>query len=180
MAAPDAVGDVLNSGEPGFVITRSFAAPRELVFKAWTELERLLHWWGPAGATLQIARLELRPGGEFRYSTESPAGRIWGKFVYRENVPPQRLVFVNAFTDAEGRPIRNPWSPAWPLQVLNTLTLIEQGGMTLLTLQGGPLNATVQEQRTFEEGRESIRQGFAGTLDQLAAYLARALDLSTP
>ncbi len=158
-----------------FVITRVFDAPRELVFKAWTESERLARWWGPKGFTWVSAKLDLRPGGVFHYCMRSPDGReMWGKFVYREILAPERIVFVNSFSDEEGNTVRAPFSSDWPLEVLNTLTLAEHEGRTMLTLRGYPINATESERKAFEAGYESMKQGFKGTLDQLAHYLAKA------
>ena len=95
-----------------------------------------------------------------------------GKFVYREIVAPERLVFVVSFTDEEGNLKRHPMSPTWPLEVFNTTTLTEQDGKTTQTIHGVPINATEEEPKTFEAGRDSMKQGFKGTLDQLAPYLA--------
>jgi uncharacterized protein YndB with AHSA1/START domain len=107
-----------------FTITRVFDAPRELVFKAQTEAEHLSKWWGPKGYTMLVAKLELRPGGTFHYSMRSPEGHeMWGKFVYREIVAPERIVFVNSFSDESGATVRAPFAPDWPLEVLNMLTL---------------------------------------------------------
>jgi uncharacterized protein YndB with AHSA1/START domain len=163
-----------NAGERELVITRTFDAPRDLVFKAWTDPEHLQHWWGPKGFTFSVAKLDLRPGGMFHYSMKSPDGHeMWGRFVYREIVAPEKIVFVNSFSDEEGNVTRAPFSPTWPLEVFNTLTLSEHEGQTTLTLRGGPINATEEERRTFEAASESIKQGFSGTFDQLADYLAR-------
>lgn len=157
------------------VINRIFAAPRDLVYKAWTEPERLARWWGPAGCDLRVARLDLRPGGVFLYAMEMPnTPPIWGKFTYREIVPPERLVFTNAFADEQGNSTRNPWMPVWPLEILNTLTLEEQDGNTSLTLRGGPLDATDEELRNFQTQRSGMQEGFGGTFDKLDAYLASA------
>jgi uncharacterized protein YndB with AHSA1/START domain len=137
------------------------------VWKAFTESERLMHWWGPKGFTMRVARLDLRPGGVFHHGLRSPDGRdMWGKFVYREIVAPERLVFVVSFTDEKGNLVRHPLSPTWPLEVLNTMTLHD--GKTTLTLRAVPINATEEERKTFEAGRGSLKQGFTGTLDQLA------------
>jgi uncharacterized protein YndB with AHSA1/START domain len=164
-----------NVAEGELVIERTFDAPRELVFKAWTEPERLMYWWGPKGLTMRAATLDLRPGGVFHYSMRSPDGAdMWGKFVYREIVPPERLVFINSFSDEAGNTVRAPFSATWPLEVLNTLTLSERDGRTTLRLQGGPYNATEAERESFDAAHESVRQGFAGTFDQLAEYLAKA------
>jgi uncharacterized protein YndB with AHSA1/START domain len=157
------------------IITRRFAAPRELVWRAWTEPERLECWWGPKGSTIAVMRFELRPGGIVLYRLRQPdGGELWGKFVYREIAPPERLSFVSAFADPEGNTVRAPFSATWPLEILNTLTLQERDGATTLTLRGEPLNANADERRTFREWRESVQQGFAGTFDQLAHYLAAA------
>lgn len=164
----------LSLDECVFTITRVFDAPRALVFKAWTESERLAQWWGPKGFTLVVGTLDLRPDGGFHYCMRSPDGHeMWGKFVDREITPPDRLVFVNSFADEKGNPIRHPFSPNWPLEVLNTLTFAEHEGKTTVTLQGVPINANESERETFKDGHESMQQGFKGTLDQLADYLAK-------
>jgi uncharacterized protein YndB with AHSA1/START domain len=161
--------------EQEFVITRVFDAPRELVFKAWTEADRLAQWWGPKGFALGVAHLDLRPGGIFHYSMQSAAGHVmWGRFVYQEIVAPERIVYINSFSDEEGNIARAPFSQTWPLEVFNTLTLTEDEGKTALTLRGHPINATEEERKTYSEMHKSMQQGFTGTLDQLAAYLAKA------
>lgn len=100
---------------------------------------------------------------------------MWGKFVYREIVAPEKLIFINSFSNEKGNLTRHPMSATWPLEVLNTLTLSEHEGKTTVTLRGGPLNATELERKTFKDGHKSMQQGFKGTLDQLAAYLANEL-----
>jgi uncharacterized protein YndB with AHSA1/START domain len=158
------------------VVTREFDAPRDLVWKAWTEPDRLARWWGPKGSEIRVARLDLRPGGVFHYSMKTPNGPLmWGLFAYREVVPTERIVFVNSFSDAAGGLTRNPWIATWPLEILNTLTLTEHGGKTTLTLRGGPINATAEELQAFEAGRAGMQGGFAGTFDKLDRYLAEAL-----
>ncbi len=157
------------------VITRTFDAPRDLVFKAFTEAKHLQHWWGPKGWSLDVLTLDLRAGGVFHYSQESADGhKMWGKFVYREVAKPERLVFVNSFSDEEGNTVRAPFSETWPMEILNTLTFTEHEGKTTLTMRGGPLSATEEENNTFAAMRQSVQQGFAGTFDQLADYLAKA------
>jgi uncharacterized protein YndB with AHSA1/START domain len=157
-------------------VTREFDAPRDLVWKAWTEPERLAQWWGPSGSEIRVKGLDLRAGGFFLYSMKTPNGpEMWGKFVYREVNPQDCLVFVNCFSDANGGVTRNPWIAGWPLEILNTLTLTEHDGKTALTLRGGPINASAEELQTFAAGVSGMRQGFAGTFKQLDRYLAEAL-----
>jgi uncharacterized protein YndB with AHSA1/START domain len=156
-----------------FSISRTFDAPRDLVFKVFTESEHLMHWWGPKGFTWVSGRLDLRPGGTFHYCMRSPDGHeMWGKFVYREIVPPERLVFTNSFSDDQGNTIRAPFNAQWPLEVLNNVTFAEQAGRTTLTVRGWPVNATEEERKAYDASHKLLEQGFSGTLDQLADYLA--------
>ena len=158
------------------VITRTLDAPREFVYKAWTDPECLAQWWGPKGFTMGSLKLDLRPGGSFHYCMSSANGfEMWGLFIYHEVVPPEKIVFVNSFSDKEGNIIRAPFSATWPLEVYNVLTFTEQDGKTTLTLRGWPYNATAEEQKIFEEGRSSMQQGFAGTFEQLEAFLAKTM-----
>jgi uncharacterized protein YndB with AHSA1/START domain len=162
---------VASGGE--FVISRVFDAPRELVWKAFTEPERMEQWWGPKGMRVHVAKLELRPGGTFLYSMRAPDGKDWwGKWVYREITAPEKLVTVVSFTDESGNPVRHPLSPAWPLEVLSTATFTDQAGKTLLTVRSAAINATEEERKTFEAGFKGMEQGFTGTWDKLAEYLA--------
>ena len=154
------------------VITREFDAPRDLVFKAWTEAERLAHWWGPKGFTWVSATLDLTPGGVFHYHMRSPGGDdMWGKFVYHEIDAPERLVFTNSFSDEAANTVRAPFNPNWPLEVMNTVTFAESGAKTLVTLRGVPYNANDAEREAFGNFHASMRAGFGGSMDQLDAYL---------
>lgn len=164
------------SDDAEFVITRSFDAPRDLVFKAWTEAERLAQWWGPKGMKVRVAKLELKPGGIFHYAMRLPDGsEMWGRFIYREITPLERIVFVNSFSDPQGNIARAPFSATWPLEVLNVLTFTEHAGKTTITLRGGPINATEEERATFRAGHKSMQQGFSGTFEHLVEYLAKAV-----
>jgi uncharacterized protein YndB with AHSA1/START domain len=138
---------------PELVMTRTLEAPRALVFQAFADAERLAHWWGPTGFEVEIRRLEFR-------------------FVYREIVEPERIVWVNAFSDPEAGLVRAPFGLTIPLEMLNTITLEEQGNRTVLRLHSTPINATEEERATFTELLGSMQQGWGGTLDQLAARLA--------
>src|SRR6266545_2230370 len=104
-----------------FVISRVFDAPRDLVWKAFTEPERMQEWWGPKGFKVIASKMDLRPGGTYHYGMKAPDGsRMWGKFVYREIVRPERIVFVNFFSDESGNITRHPMSPTWPREMLST------------------------------------------------------------
>ena len=159
-----------------FVVERVFEAPRKLVWQAWTEPERLARWWGPKGCTIRVVKHELREGGIFHYAMSfKPGHDMWGRFIYREIAPPERLVFVNSFSDPEGGITRAPYPQLgddWPLEILNRLTLTEDGGKTKLTLRGSPINATETGRKAYASMFGSMQQGFAGTFDKLAEHLA--------
>jgi len=158
------------------VITRVFSAPREMVWKAWTEAEQLEKWWGPKGCRLSVVRLDLRPGGIFHYAMEfQPGHPIYGRFIYREIASPERLSFVSSFSDKEGGVTRAPFPQirdTFPLEILNTVTLAEANGQTRLTLRGGPVGPTEAEAKTYLGMFDSMRQGFGGTFEKLDAHLA--------
>ncbi|HEY1719920.1 MAG TPA: SRPBCC domain-containing protein [Magnetospirillaceae bacterium] len=156
-----------------FTIGRVLDAPRKLVFDAWSKPEHLARWWGPKGCAIKIEKLEFRAGGMFHYSMTLPHGVVmWGRMVYREITAPERIVFVNSFSDAEAGITANPWNPDWPLEVLNTITFTEEGGKTVVALRGVPINATDTQWKTFADNHPSMSGGFNGSFDVLAAYLA--------
>jgi uncharacterized protein YndB with AHSA1/START domain len=92
----------------------------------------LKHWWGTPGSSIEIARHELKPGGMFHYRMKFPDGRaMWARFIFREIAAPERLVWLNGFSDEHGDLTRNPWVPTFPLETLNTVTLAEQDGKSM-------------------------------------------------
>ena len=91
MAAESSV--VTQPEERVLVIQRVFDAPRHLVWKAWTEPERMVRWLGPQGFTTTVLKADFRPGGAYRFHMRSPEGtEHWLQGVYRELVEPERLV----------------------------------------------------------------------------------------
>ncbi|WP_075618299.1 SRPBCC family protein [Paenisporosarcina indica] len=154
-------------------ITRSFNAPLELVFKAFTESEHLQNWWGPKGWAFDISKFELHQDGVFHYSQTSPDGHeMWVKFVYHEVIAPEKLVYTSFFSDEKGNIVRAPFHDNWPLEILNTFTFTEHEGKTILTMIGTPVSPTEEEMKTYEESQEMIHEGFSGTFDHLADYLS--------
>jgi uncharacterized protein YndB with AHSA1/START domain len=155
------------------VITRMLHAPCDLVFKVWSDVEHLKKWWGPTALTIDYAKLNFKPGGKFHYKMVSPEGdEMWGRFVFSEIIAPEKIVFVNSFSDKDGNAVRAAFDETFPLEIENTLTFEEHDGKTTLTLRGGPINATEAEQQFFLGMFDSMKQGFGGTFDQLETYLA--------
>lgn len=158
-----------------FVISRVFDAPRDLVWKTFTQAEHMKQWWGPKGFTVIAAKMDFRPGGTFHYGMKSPSGApMWGLFRYREIVPQERMVFVNSFSDEKGGVTRHPGHAAWPLEMVTTFTFEQlPDGKTRFTTRWQPLNATEEEKKTFADNHDSMRGGWTGTLDQLETYLTK-------
>jgi uncharacterized protein YndB with AHSA1/START domain len=158
-----------------FIISRAFQAPRERVWKAWTDPQELARWWGPAGVSVQILTLELRPGGIFHYAMSLPdKPPMHGKWIFREITPPAQMLFVNSFADAQGNISTHPLVTGWPRELLTTITLAEEAkDRTTVTIRWTPINATEEERRVFSEHHDSMRKGWGGTLDQLAAAVER-------
>lgn len=158
-----------------FAIRRVFDAPLDRVWRAWTEAERLAKWWGPKDFDIVSVKLDLRPGGMCHYLLRSPDGQeIWGRLLFREIVPEQKLVFIVAFSDESGGISRHPLHEGWPLQILSTVTFSESGGKTTITVRWVPYEATDSAREVFEAGKDSMRAGWTGTFDRLEAYLAKA------
>jgi uncharacterized protein YndB with AHSA1/START domain len=163
--------------EREFTITRMFDAPRALAWKAFTEPERMKEWWGPKGSTIVASKMDLRVGGTYHGAMRDPSGHvIWARFIYREIIAPDHVVWVHSFSDEAGGLTRHPMSPTWPLELLTTVTFEDApAGKTKLTLRWLPINASEDEHKTFEATHDSMRQGWGGSFDQLAAYLSRTV-----
>jgi uncharacterized protein YndB with AHSA1/START domain len=158
-----------------FVISRTFNAPLDRVWKAWTEPEQMARWWGPKGFKTDVKTLDLKPGGLFHYRMDSPQGQeMWGRMVFREIVPKKRLVFINSFSDETGGLTRHPLHEAWPLQMLSTITFTESDGKTTVTIEWTPYESTHLECETFDKGRDSMQAGWTGTFDKLESFLVKA------
>ena len=158
-----------------FVIARVFDVPRERLWEVLTQAEHLKEWWAPTGFTMIAANLDLRPEGTLHCGFRAVDGyKMWGKFVYREIVPPERLVFINSFSNAAGGVSRHPIVPTWPMETLITVTFEEEGGgKSKLNVRWAAHNATEVEQKTFNASHVGMKATWTGTLDRLAAYVAK-------
>lgn len=158
-----------------FVLTRTFNAPRALVWKAFTDREALAQWMCPKGDKIVDNRLDLRPGGIYLYGIASPErGTYWGKWTFVEIVPLEKLVARVSFSDANAGITRHPMAPDWPAETLSVTTFEDAGeGKTKITLQWSAYNANEKEKALFDSSHASMNQGWGGTMDQLDFYLAQ-------
>ena len=164
MAKNDRMGE---QKKEGILITRVFDAPRDLVWKAWTEPEHFKRWWGPKDFTCPFCEMDLRVGGKYLNCMRSPEGKeYWGTGVFREIVPMERLVFTDCFADEKGNVVpatHYGMSPYFPLEMLVIVRFEDLGGRTKMTLEhiGIPVGAD----------RDGAQQGWSESLDKLAESL---------
>jgi uncharacterized protein YndB with AHSA1/START domain len=154
-----ATGSMANE-EQELVLTRVFDAPRELVFKVWTDPKHVAQWWGPKGFTNPFCELDLRPGGAILIHMRGPDGTVYPMTgVYQEVVRPERLVFTSGALDADGNPL---------FEVLTTVTFTEESGKTKQILKARVIKRTAQA-APYLAGMEA---GWTQSLERLAAYVA--------
>lgn len=151
-----------------FTISRIFKAPRQKVWDAWTKPELLALWFGPKGSKATLVSADIRPGGMVHSYMDAPdGGRLWAKFVYREVVPPSRLVYEHSFSDAQGNIAGSPFSDNWPKVLLTTVLFDDDGANTRVRLHWKPSGATPAEQAEFTAAIDSMHGGWSGSFDEL-------------
>lgn len=149
------------------VVSRSFNAPREQVWKAFTDPTMVKRWWGPKGFTAPVIESEPKAGGRYLYCMRSPDGKdYWSAGWFKEFTPPERLVAIDSFADREGNIVPASTyglSGDWPLETEMTITFEEEDGGTRLTMRekdvpGGP-------------DHDASIQGWNESMDKLAEVL---------
>ena len=164
MAKSSRIGE---QGKQEVLLTRVFDAPRELVWRAWTDPQHFKQWWGPKDYTCPFCEMELRVGGKYLNCMRSPEGKeYWGTGVFLEIVPMERLVFTDSFADEKGNvvpPTHYGFGADFPQEMLVTVTFEEQGGKTKMTLRhAGILSGP---------DRDGTQQGWSESFDKLAESL---------
>lgn len=147
--APDAV-----------VIKKLIAAPRALVFEAWTDPAHVAAWWGPGGFTSTVIAWDMRPGSPIRIDMRAPNGVVYPmNGTIREVVPPERFVFVSGALDGDGRSL---------FEVLATVTFADEGGKTRLTLDARVIRKTPEADQYLK----GMKAGWTQSLERLDAFVA--------
>jgi uncharacterized protein YndB with AHSA1/START domain len=160
-----------------FVITRTFKASRERMWEAWTDPAQLAAWNGPKGSSGTTLSADVRTGGLLHWRMESAEGMtMWGRAVYREVTRPERLVYVQSFSDESGGIARAPFFDGrWPLEMLTTVVFEEDGDGTRVTLTWSPIDPADDERANFISNIPSMHGGWGGSFDRLDAFLAGEL-----
>jgi len=140
-------------------LTRTLTAPRELVFEAFTQAKHLTQWWAPRGFTMPSCEVDLRPGGDWKYTFRSPEG--WEHHChakYLEVDPPKRIVMTQEVPDQDGKPI---------FRIKHTVTFEERDGTTEVVLEAKVLLANPGSEPYLAGMKEGTNQ----TLDNLVKYV---------
>jgi uncharacterized protein YndB with AHSA1/START domain len=150
-------------------ISRVFDAPRELVFKAWSDPEHLKNWYAPNGCTIDIFKLDFKKGGELHTCIRNPQyGDCWIKGIYDEIIIPERIVLTQGFSNEAGNLVDDSPAgkdPEWPNVTILTVTFEDMGGKTKLTIhQNAPEDVAK---------RTGAYQSWLQMLDNLAAEVAK-------
>lgn len=156
--ADDATG--FDPSDFDMTIERTFDAPRDAVWNAWTEPNEVAAWWGPEHFTVPHCELDVRPGGVYQIHMEAPDGTIYpDEGIIKAVDEPERLVFVSqVFEDDDGN---------FQMEVEHTATFEDRGDRTGFRLESSVLSAT-PEMRMHLDGMEA---GWTGSFDKLDEYL---------
>ena len=147
-------------------ITRIFDAPRELVWKAWTEPDSFKKWWGPIGFTAPACQIDFRVGGNYLSCMMSPEGKdYWTTGTYQEIIPLERIVYTDSFSDDKGNIVPATYyamSADFPLEMKVTVTFEDYNGKTEMTLRHEGLPPDI-----ISECRTGWSQSFEKLADSL-------------
>jgi uncharacterized protein YndB with AHSA1/START domain len=161
------MNDLTSLANRDLVITRVFDAPREMVWKAWTEPEQLMRWWGPKSFTSPICKIDLRVGGKYLFCMRSPDGQdYYNTGVYQKIDPLNEIVYTDSFADEKGNVVpasHYGLSADFPLELQVTVTFEDYDGKTKVTLKhvGLPVG----------EMSEQTKAGWNESFDKLAESL---------
>jgi uncharacterized protein YndB with AHSA1/START domain len=158
-----------------YTFVRVFKAPRALVFEVFTQPHHLAQWLSPTGFHNMHADMDLRVGGRYHYGIEGPNGmQMWGKQLFLDIVPGEKLVYLQCFSDKDGGLSRHPMAPTWPAYMHVTVTFSDTAeGHTLVNLSWHPHESDEIGNQTFDAARPSMEAGWGGTFVKLDAYLSQ-------
>ncbi len=159
---------------PEFILDRMFDAPREMVWRAWTDPDLLHRWYGPNIETI-IHKFDLKPGGSWLNEMKWGDNSMFQKVVFQEVTQPSKLVWHHySSTDSDWNNISNPKMPDWPRLLLTTVTFEDMGEKTNVRLSQIPLEATAAEITCFASAMAGMGKGWGGgyaIMDEIFAEL---------
>jgi uncharacterized protein YndB with AHSA1/START domain len=152
--------DATSTVDREILATRIFDAPRELVFRMWTDPEHIVQWWGPKGFTTTTYSMDVRPGGVWRFVMHGPDGTDYqNKITFLEIVEPERLVYKHGGDrDVE------------PVNFQTTVIFEERGGKTAISIQ---MLFPSARARDYTVAKYGAVEGLNQTLGRLTEHLAQ-------
>jgi len=162
------------SDKEKFVINRTFDAPLDLMFDAWTNPKHLLEWLPPTGCKMQFMKSDIKPGGSsFYVMTGLGDTKMYGRAEYLKIEKPDYIIYTQQFCDENEKISRHPMSPTWPATMLTVVKFTEEGPeRTRVTVTWEPYGTTTAEElETFVKAKGGMTQGWTGSFDKLEAYL---------
>ncbi|MCP4934515.1 MAG: SRPBCC domain-containing protein [bacterium] len=145
---------------PEYILDRLFDAPRELVWRAWTDPDILHKWYGPGAETI-IHKFDLEPGGLWLNEMRWGENSHYQKVVFKEVTPPSKLVWHHhSSTDADWQDAPNPMMPDWPALLLTTVTFEDRGEQTNVRLSQTPIDATDEQVAGFAASMAGMGKGW--------------------
>jgi uncharacterized protein YndB with AHSA1/START domain len=162
-----------HAGKEQFFIARSFDTGIERMYEMWTNPEHMALWLPPTGATMSFLKKEPRVGGLSFYAMKFGDGpAIYGLIKYLELEKPNRIVYLQQFSDEKENPIRPPFFKDWPLAMLSTVELAAEGpDRTRVTVRWEPQEANAADLAEFIKQRAGMTMGWTGSFDKLEAVL---------
>ena len=155
-----------------FVISRTFAAPMNVMYQCWTEPGEYARWVGPKGSKTDFIHFDFRPGGRSHYKTTSGDTVSFGVSAYIAMEANTRIEWLNSFADENGNAIKPPFSADWPLYVHTVVTFTPlSDAETTVQIQWLPFEANAVEEAVFDAARDGMTQGWTGSLDALTEYI---------
>ncbi len=159
------------SDTPSYVLEREFNAPRELVWRAWTEGDLLARWYGPNVETV-IHALDIQPGGRLRIEMRWKGGGHFERMDVLEADPPAKLVWLQSMVDADWNIATNPQMPDWPRVLHTAITFKDLGDRTAMKLVWTPHDASEAERAFFAKATGGADKGWKAGMDLLEELLA--------
>ncbi len=161
---------------PPHIVTREFDAPRDLMWDVCTKAHHMARWFAPGGRVGNVKSLDFRVGGMVHYSQSAPDGSdvVWGRGVYTEISPKDRIVYMQSFSDEHANIGSHPMAPGWP-RVMHCIYRFDDLGnkRTRLTVEWAPADDSSAEAiAMFDGARAGMDGGWKGTLDNLENYIS--------
>jgi uncharacterized protein YndB with AHSA1/START domain len=151
---------------PELTFTRTFEAPRELVFKVWTDPYHIAQWWGPHGFKIPVSKVDARVGGRFEVHMLGDDGTLLPSIgEFQEVVAPERIVFTSNLEGPDGRRL---------IEVVNTVTLDDDRGRTKMTLHIKVMHAAPE----IADKLAGMEEGWSQSLERLEAEIMRNVQQS--